>query len=93
MYAVTVTFEIKPDQVEAFMPLMVENARASLEQEPGCHQFDICRDGAVVFLYELYDDRAAFDAHLQTAHFLGFDAAVGPMIDSKSIRLFKEVIQ
>lgn len=93
MYAVTVMFEIKPDRIEAFMPLMRENARVSREDEPGCRQFDICHDEAVVFLYELYDDRAAFDAHLQSAHFLSFDAAVGPMIDSKSIHLFKEVIQ
>jgi len=93
MFAVTVTFRIHPDQMSAFLPLMVENARRSRTDEPGCQQFDICRDGDSVFLYEIYDDRAAFDAHLQTAHFLAFDGATQDMIASKEITLFPEVIR
>ena len=31
------------------------------------------RDRRRVFLYEIYTDKAAFDAHLKTDHFLGFD--------------------
>ncbi|MEL6701373.1 MAG: antibiotic biosynthesis monooxygenase, partial [Pseudomonadota bacterium] len=64
MYAVTVTFQIKPGQMAAFMPLMQANARTSLAAEPECHQFDIATDPArpdEVFLYELYTDAAAFD--------------------------------
>ncbi|MGX9355437.1 putative quinol monooxygenase [Roseobacteraceae bacterium S113] len=93
MYAVTVIFEIAADQIEAFMPLMTHNAQTSRDVEPGCHVFDICRDGTTIFLYELYSDRAAFDAHLQSAHFKDFDAQVGPMILSKDVRLFSEVIR
>lgn len=93
MFAVTVTLHIHPEQVDAFMPLMVQNARTSLSAEAGCGQFDICRDGNVVFLYELYDDRAAFDAHLATAHFKAFDSATADMIATKDIKLFDEVIR
>ncbi len=93
MFAVTVTFHIHPGQMAAFWPLMVENARRSKEDEPGCHQFDVCRDGDEIFLYEVYDDRAAFDAHLATAHFQGFDAASAEMIASKSVKVFDEVVQ
>jgi len=94
MYIVTVEFTIHPERMAAFMPLMVDNARASREQEPGCRQFDVCLDPAapnLVYLYEVYDDRAAFDAHLATAHFKRFDAAVAPMLASKAVRLLSLV--
>ena len=88
MYAVCVTFLIKAGQMEAFLPLMLENAAASLRNEPGCHQFDVCREGDEVFLYELYDDRAAFEAHMQTPHFLSFDGAVASLVAEKTAKTF-----
>lgn len=93
-YAVCVTFTLHPDKMTAFMPLMIANARTSLADEMGCVQFDVLTDPDrpdEVFLYELYDDRAAFDAHLGTAHFQAFDAAVGPMIATKDVRTFTQV--
>lgn len=91
MYIVTVEFTIQPERMQAFMPLMVANARASRELEPGCRQFDVCLDpGApnIVFLYEAYDDRAAFEAHLAAAHFRSFDAAVRDMVAAKMVRTY-----
>ncbi len=93
-YVVTVEFEIHPQHFAAFMPLMRENARASRENEPGCRQFDVCTDPArsnTVFLYETYDDRAAFDAHLASAHFKRFDAAIGEMVAAKRVALLQRV--
>ncbi|WP_068118635.1 putative quinol monooxygenase [Tropicimonas marinistellae] len=94
MYAVTVRFSIKPSHFAEFLLLMVHNARTSLALEPGCRQFDVCTDPDQpdrVFLYELYDDRAAFESHLQAEHFREFDAAVAPMIAEKSVDCFSEV--
>jgi quinol monooxygenase YgiN len=95
MYAVTVTFTLHPGTAADFLPLMTANARTSLQEEPGCGQFDIClgEDPDTVFLYEIYDDRAAFEAHLESAHFKSFDAAVAGMIAAKDVRLFTEVIR
>ena len=45
MYVVLVDFKVKPERLKDFMPLMLENARASRE-EPGCRQFDVCVDPA-----------------------------------------------
>ena len=90
MYVVTVEFEIRDTDVSAFMPLMRENARLSRTTEPGCRQFDVCTDPkrpAFVFLYELYDDRVAFEAHMATPHFKSFDAATAALIASKQVRL------
>ncbi len=94
MYAVTVTFTIAAGRMSEFLPRMIANARTSLNDEPGCQLFDVCTDPGLpdtVFLYELYDDRAAFDAHLHSAHFKAFDAAVAEMVTDKQVRCFAEV--
>ena len=94
MYAVVVTFQIKQGQMPAFLPLMQENAATSRTQEAGCHRFDVCTDPErpdEVFLYELYSDRTAFDAHLGSAHFKNFDAKVAPMIGTKDVRTYQDV--
>ena len=92
MYVITVEFTIPPEHLAAFMPLMLENARISRETEPGCRRFDVCGDPAQpehVFLYELYDDRVAFDAHLAAAHFKVFDGAVKAMVASKAVHAYE----
>jgi len=93
MFAVTVLFELHPGQMDAFLPRMVENAKTSLETEAGCHQFDVCRNEDQVFLYEIYEDRAAFDAHLETAHFKAFDTAVALMILQKEVQTYERVLR
>jgi len=96
MFVVTVNFAVKPALMAAFLPKMKENAATSLRDEAGCHQFDVCTDPArpdEVFLYEVYTDAAAFDAHLATAHFRSFDAAVRDMIATKVVVTYGEVQQ
>ena len=94
MYVVTVEFTIDSQQFDQFLPLMVENARRSREDEPGCRQFDVCVDdtrSAAVYLYELYDDRAAFDAHLAAPHFVAFAGATAKMITDRVIRTWRRI--
>ncbi|WP_421982012.1 putative quinol monooxygenase [Roseibium sp.] len=94
MFAVTVRFEIRDGMFETFMPLMLDNAKASLQEEPGCHQFDVCTDPGrpgEVFLYEIYNDAEAFQVHLKTPHFLAFDAQVSTMIADKSVATYSKV--
>jgi quinol monooxygenase YgiN len=94
MYVVTVDFVAKPEHVDAFRVEMLKNARASLANEPGCRQFDVsvvADDPAHIFLYELYDDRAAYDAHRLTPHFREFDARTAPLVVSKTGRHFQRI--
>lgn len=94
MFDVVVTFQIKPGKMDDFLPLMQHNAKASLDNEDDCIQFDVCVEDAqpeVVFLYEIYTDRAAFDAHLASTHFAEFDTAVAPMIETKQVQTFTRV--
>ncbi len=93
MYAVVVNFRIKPNQINDFLPLMRDNAATSLKEETGCRTFDIWRNGTDVFLYEIYDDAAAFQDHLGSDHFKTFDAAVAEMIAQKEVRIYEEVVQ
>ncbi|MBB5515093.1 quinol monooxygenase YgiN [Rubricella aquisinus] len=90
MHIVCVTLRVDPAQWDAFLPLMRENADASLANEPGCHVFEISVDEGLceVFLYEVYADAAAFAAHLETAHFIAFDRAAGPMILTKDVHQY-----
>jgi (4S)-4-hydroxy-5-phosphonooxypentane-2,3-dione isomerase len=88
MQVLLVEFHIHPSFVSAFEAAIVENARATRE-EPGCRQFDVCRDPAdpsCFVLYELYDDEAAIAAHLRSPHFLSMDSATRDWIVSKSVR-------
>ena len=76
MYVVTVVFTIHDAHYPAFMQAMVGNARTSLQDEPGCRQFDVCESPAQpgkVFLYEIYDSEADFQAHLAAPHFIQFN--------------------
>jgi autoinducer 2-degrading protein len=38
-----------------------------------------------IILYEIYDDAAAFDAHLKTPHFASFDAASAPLVAGRTV--------
>jgi quinol monooxygenase YgiN len=91
-FGLTVTFRLHPGQLEAFLPLMRANAAASLREEPGCLRFDVLLpeggDGEEVFLYEVYTDAAAFEAHLASPHFLAFDQAVRRMVLGKAVRRY-----
>ncbi|MEM9393499.1 MAG: putative quinol monooxygenase [Pseudomonadota bacterium] len=94
MYAVVVTFGLKPGAAETFMPLVLANARISLREEPGCLRFDVCSDPSrpdSVFLYELYYNREMFDRHLATEHFASFSKEVEDIVLEKQVQTFAQV--
>lgn len=91
MQVLVVDFRVHAPHVQAFAQAMAANARASLEDEPGCRRFDVCTDPAdpgLFFLYELYDDEAAVAAHMRSPHFLAFDKASAAWVQTKSVRRF-----
>lgn len=87
-FVIVVDFRIKSGQMAEFRRLIDDNARASVKHEPGCSRFDVCanrKDADRVLLYEIYDDRAAFDAHLKTKHFAVFNDASAPLVADKIV--------
>ena len=94
MYVVVVEFELRAEHAAAFCARVAQQAADSLERESGCHVFDVCIEPArndFVLLYEVYIDRAAFDAHLQSAHFADFDREVAGWVVDKRVRTFERV--
>ncbi len=92
MFIVTVDFHIHPEHIEAFMPGMLANAKASLDLEENCIQFDVCistSDPNHVFLYEVYRRAEDFDVHLKMPHFLEFNAKTAAHVMSKAVRTFE----
>lgn len=96
MYIVTVNFQIKPAHLADFRREMLINAETSLREESGCSRFDVAEaegDPAHIFLYEIYDDAAAFQHHLASTHFKQFSAIVGDWISSKQVASFTLIHQ
>ncbi|UCI10387.1 putative quinol monooxygenase [Mesorhizobium sp. B1-1-8] len=78
-FVVIPEFRVRPQVRTAFLDAALDDARHSLADEAGCRRFDIvCPEGAedTMLFYEVYDDRAAFEAHLQTPHLKRFQAAM-----------------
>jgi quinol monooxygenase YgiN len=87
-FVIAVDFQIKPGQMAAFRRLIDANAKASVRHEKGCSRFDVCadrKDPNRILLYEIYDDRAAFDVHLKTPHFAIFNEASAPLVADKTV--------
>jgi len=93
MFVLQVNIRIKPENVDAFMKKLEENARNARE-EPGCLQFEVLadpKDRAKVMLYEVYRDEAAFETHQQTPHFKKYVAEAVPLLAERARTVWKRV--
>ena len=90
-FVVIVEFTLKPSAARSEgKKLLVENANASLRNEPGCHQFDVVEisDASnLLVLYEIYKDEEAFKFHLNTQHYQDFSLAAAQLFEDKKVRL------
>jgi (4S)-4-hydroxy-5-phosphonooxypentane-2,3-dione isomerase len=87
-FVVIVEFEVKPGSRPAFRQLMDANARDSAKKEPGCRRFDVVEPAGkdnIILLYEIYDDKPAFDAHVRSDHYVKFDAASAGLVAKKTV--------
>ena len=63
-FAIVATFEIAPEQIDAFLPLLLAHRDRCLKDEPGTLRFDVLRNEEnKLMLYEVYEDDAAFQVH------------------------------
>jgi len=87
-YVNAVELDIVPAEFEKFKVAVLDNAAASVT-EPGCRQFDVLfeeSDPHHVFLYEVYDDVAALEAHRTTPHFRRYAETTAAMIAKRVAR-------
>jgi autoinducer 2-degrading protein len=85
-YVVTVDFGTAPENFDRFKTMMEQNAKASVADEPGCREFNVYELATTpdhLFLYEVYDDEAAFQQHLAAPHYKHFKEVSDPIITSR----------
>ena len=95
MFSIFVTINIKPGCAEEFAQASLADAHGSTRDEPGCVRFDIHKDPANpnrFYLYEVYQDEGAFEAHLQTPHFKKWFSTVEEMFDGEFERIDMETV-
>jgi len=88
VYINAVDLDIAPDQMAKFIEAVKENGANSVK-EPGCREFNItvlASNPNHVFLYEVYDNAAALDAHRNTEHFKKFAATTANMVTGRNVR-------
>jgi quinol monooxygenase YgiN len=94
MFVVTVEFSIHQQHEREFQETVLKQARNSLTLETDCHRFDVsidAKDGGRVFLYELYTDEAAYQAHRQTPHYHEFSDRIADWVAQKSIQTWQSL--
>ena len=67
----------RPEVLDRFRKRLENHARTSVEREAGCHRSDVhqeSRDPTLFFLYEVYTDEAALQAHRDSEHYKSFRA-------------------
>lgn len=82
MQIVHVHVHVKPEAIEAFKQVSVENARESVK-EPGIARFEVIQqadDPTRFVLLEVYRTPEAPAAHKETAHYLKWRDAVASMM-------------
>jgi (4S)-4-hydroxy-5-phosphonooxypentane-2,3-dione isomerase len=88
VYINAVDLVVIPSEMPKFLEAIKENG-ANAVKEPGCREFNItvlANNPNHVFLYEVYDNAAALDAHRQTEHFKKFQATTASMIVDRNVR-------
>ena len=80
--------EVFPDKLDEYLSFAEEVGRVSMATEPGVIGLFSMRDksdSSKVYILEVYADREAYQAHLQTAHFKKYKEGTSSMV--KSLKL------
>lgn len=83
LVVVVVQLKVQPEHLEAFKQLTLENARATLREEPGALRFDVVQeveDPTRFVLYEAYRGPEDHAAHRETAHYKRWRDAAPDML-------------
>jgi quinol monooxygenase YgiN len=81
--------EIDPAQLEAYKTAVKEQVEAALRLEPGVLALYSVADKenpAHVTVFEIYADAAAYNKHLETAHFKNYQIATKDIMKSLKLR-------
>ena len=94
MIALVVSVRVRADKLERFLAAITENAERTFTDEPGCRRFDVTvdeNDPGHFFLFEVYDDEAAFQKHTTMDHFATVNSTIETWVLDKSFKMFRTV--
>jgi quinol monooxygenase YgiN len=80
--------EIDPDQLETYRVLLTEEIEAAVALEPGVlslNAVSIKDSPHKIRILEVYASQTAYEAHLQTPHFLKYKNATAGMVTSLTL--------
>lgn len=86
--ASAVDLEIMPTELAKFLAALKENGAATIT-EPGCRRYDILQSTTnpnQIFIYEVYENEAAVQAHRATDHFKKYLAVTKDMVAKRQSR-------
>ncbi len=100
MYVACVSIQVKPGTRDEFVRATLDNAK-NTRKEPKNLRWDFLQqeeDPDRFFLYEVYAEKAGFEEHQKTAHYLRWKETVAPMmavprVGVKHHTLFPEAAQ
>lgn len=75
--------EVVPARLAAYLAFLTEEIAASIEREPGVLMLHAVADKAEphkIRILEVYASRAAYEAHIETPHFLKYKAGTADMV-------------
>ena len=88
LYINAVDIDVVPGYIDAYLAALKENGAAAVHG-PGCREFNITvsqKDPNHVFIFEVYDDAAALEAHRATDHFKKYAATTKDMVAKRDAR-------
>ncbi len=96
MIALIVNIQVQPYHRQEFIDAMLDDARGSVNDEPGCLRFDVLQDETDpnrIYLYEVYTDQAAFEAHGKAPHLIKWRETVkdwyaAPTVVHRAVSIF-----
>ena len=80
--------EIDPAQLDAYKAILAEEQEASVRLEPGVlmlHSVALADSPTSIRLLEVYASRSAYEAHIQSPHFVKYKTSTETMV--KSLKL------
>ncbi len=88
MFVVIIFHEGQPGRAKALREALLMQAITTLKNEPRCHRYDVSADptdAASFLIYAVFDDEAAYKAHLESQHYANYAILVEPWTAAKRV--------
>lgn len=83
-----VELTLNPDSRDAYLARAQQHRENVQKNEPACRRFEISVEEDnpnLVRLYEVYDDQAAVEHHMQTPYMIAYREETAPMIADRKL--------